>query len=110
MRFVIPAAFALLLFACSSSDTSNPSAACNSALSAVCNKASSCNGLGTISVSECISLGSSSCTNAACPSGKTFSSSAASQCINDINALSCTDANNDYTNGTLPSSCDLICQ
>jgi len=112
MRFVFPAAFGLLLAGCSSTDTGTPAAACNSAISAVCNKASSCNSLGTISVQECITVGESAanCATASCGVGKTYNSSAASQCISDINALNCTDANNDYQNGTLPSSCNGVCQ
>ena len=45
------------------------------------------------------------CANAACPSGTTYSSSAASQCLSDVNNESCTDINNSVT----PASCSSPC-
>jgi len=102
------ACLTLTLVACgSSNDTSTPAAACNSACSAACNKASSCNLLNGTSVSACTTSceTTASCSSAACPSGQSYNSSAASQCISDINNLSC-----NQTGNGLPSSCGNVCR
>jgi hypothetical protein len=111
-RILASISVSLLLGACSSSDTSTPEAACNSAAATVCNKAGSCNDLGNVSVSQCTSTvtAEANCASAACPSGESYNSGAASQCLSDINALSCTDASNALNNGTFPTSCSSICQ
>jgi hypothetical protein len=107
MRHLL-AAFCLVvaLAGCGGADTSNPVAACNSGITAACNKASSCNLLGTTTVDECITAGEAAvgCSGAACPAGTTFSSSVANQCISDINNESCTNAGEEE----LPASCNNI--
>jgi uncharacterized protein (UPF0333 family) len=110
-RILASISVSLLLGACSGSDTSTPQAACTSAAAAVCNKAGSCNDLGNVSVSDCTTTieAEANCATAACPTGQTFNSGAASQCLSDINGLSCTDASNDFNNGTFPSSCSNVC-
>lgn len=107
MRFALAfACLSLLVGACSGNDTSSPSAACNSLANTVCNKLSSCNLLGSTSVSTCTSAleGQLSCSTQSCPSGKSFNSSAASQCLNDIGNESCTDVGN----AVLPNSCQAL--
>jgi hypothetical protein len=88
-------------------DTSTPQAACDSAASAACNKLGSCMDLGTTSVADCTTNNEQNfdCATAACPQGTTYSSSAANQCISDINAESCTTADQLQ----LPASCDNVC-
>jgi hypothetical protein len=78
-------------FAACGADTSTPVAGCNSVANAACNKDSSCNQLGGTSVAECITateltLG---CATITCPSGTSYNGGAVSQCISDINGLSC---------------------
>jgi hypothetical protein len=92
--------------ACGSSDTSNPMAACDSAVSATCNRLQACTDLGTLTLAECNTTGQQelNCTTAACAAGSTFSSSAANQCISDINAQSCTTVEQG-----LPASCGTVC-
>jgi|SRR5450755_5000876 len=111
-RILVSISVSLLLGACSGSDTGTPQAACNSAAAAVCNKAGSCNDLGNVSVSQCTATveTAANCATAACPTGKTYNSGAASQCLSDINALSCTDAADAFNNGTFPAVCNNICQ
>jgi len=104
---LVAASLAALLSACGS-DTSNPVAACNSFASAICNKASSCNVSGITSACASNLEAGLGCSTAACPSGQSFDSGAASSCISAINGLSCTDAGNDLENGTLPSSCGSV--
>ena len=102
------ACLSLTLVACgSSNDTSTPAAACNSACAAACNKASSCNLLNGTTVSACTTSceNAASCSTAACPSGQSYNSGAASQCITDINNLSCNTAGTSF-----PSSCDNVCR
>ena len=100
----------LLVLACGSSDTSNPVAACNSFAAAVCSKASSCGVSGITSACAGNLESSFNCANAACGSGATFNSSAASQCISAINGLSCSDASTYLANESLPSVCSSVCQ
>jgi len=105
---VVAASFSLLLSACGS-DTSNPVAACNSFASAICNKASSCNVSGITSACASNLEAAIDCPHAACSSGQSFDSGAASNCINAINGLSCTDAGDALESGSLPSVCDSVC-
>ncbi|HZW88412.1 MAG TPA: hypothetical protein VFF12_04980 [Myxococcaceae bacterium] len=110
MRKVLAvASLSILASACGGSDTSNPVAACNSFASAVCNKASSCQVQGITSACAGNLQNALDCAHAGCSSGQSFDSGAAGNCINDINGLSCTDAGNDLSNGTLPSSCNNVC-
>ena len=106
---VLAVSLSVLLSACGGSDTSNPVAACNSFASALCSKATSCNVSGVTSACATNVSAALNCAQAACTSG-TFNSSAANQCISAINALSCTDATNDFNNGTVPSACNSVCQ
>ena len=99
----------LVLPACGSSDTSNPVAACNSFAAAICSKASSCGLPGVASACTGNLETALNCSQAACTSGN-FNSGAASQCIDAINGLSCTDAGNDLSNETLPSACNSVCK
>jgi hypothetical protein len=103
-------AFAVLFMsvaflACSSSDTSTPSAACNSLVSATCNKEASCNS--SVSVSTCISAAEAlaGCANLTCPQGTTYNSNNVNTCLDAVNNASCP-----FT--TTPPSCDssLFCQ
>ena len=107
-RFLAAASLSALLSACGS-DTSNPVAACNSFATAVCNKATSCNLSGITSACANNLEAALGCSNAACPSGQSFDSGAASSCVSAINGLSCTDAGDDLQNGTLPGACSSVC-
>jgi|GEM_PF-2407260 len=81
-----------LLVGCGSSsnnDTGTLAAACESASTDLCNRASSCgklSQLGFSSVSACISYleSASACSTKVCPSGTTYNSSQASTCLSDI--------------------------
>ena len=110
MRSVVVAMFLSISLSACGSDTSNPVAACNSFASATCSKASSCGVSGVTSACAGNLESLLGCSSAACPSGQTFNSGAASQCISAINGLSCSDASSDYLNGTLPSACNSVCQ
>jgi hypothetical protein len=107
MRFsfsVLCLSFAFAFAGCGA-DTSTPMAGCNSVANAACNKESSCNQLGGMTVAQCVSdaAGLLTCSTIACPTGTTYNSGAVSQCISDINGLSCPI--------TVPSSCNpsLFC-
>ena len=110
MRLVIAvlcASVALAGCGSSSTDTSTPQAACNSFVSTTCNRLYACSSslpgtAATCTTAAELRLG---CANAACPSGTTYSSSAASQCLSDVNNESCTDINNSVT----PASCSSPC-
>jgi hypothetical protein len=105
-RLLAAVCLVFALAGCGGADTSNPVAACNSGITAACNKASSCSLLGTTTVDECITAGEAAvgCSGATCRAGTTFSSTIANQCISDINNESCTNAGQ----GELPESCDNI--
>ena len=100
---VVSLCFAFTFVGCGGSDTSNPMAACDSFARAVCNRTSSCNLLGTTSVSQCVTAleAAASCSTASCSTGTTFSSTLASQCISDVNAESC----QNIMNAVVPTSC-----
>ena len=107
MRFALAfVCLSLLVGACGSNDTSSPAAACNSLANTICNKASQCSLLGTTSVSTCVTNfeTQASCSTQMCPSGKSFNSSAASQCLSDIGNESCTDVGN----AVIPNSCQAL--
>ena len=91
-------------------DTSNPAAACNSYASAFCGKAQACAAPGVTGSCTTELQNALDCGHFACPAGRTFDSGAASQCIDAINGLSCTDAANSLGNGTLPAVCSRICK
>jgi hypothetical protein len=105
-------AFAVLCLAitfvgCSSTDTSTPMAACNSLANAACNKASSCNTLGTTTVAQCITATeqAAGCSTFSCAAGTTYNSGAVNTCINDVNNASCP-----VTNPPASCSLSLFCQ
>jgi hypothetical protein len=104
---------AALLAACGGggggADTSNPTAACNSYASAVCNKAQACGANGVTAQCGTQLQTALDCAHLTCPAGSTFDSGAASQCIDAINGLSCTEAANDFANGPLPAACNRVC-
>ncbi len=99
------------LAACSSStvDTSTPTAACQSAASAICSRFFSCDlaaataAFGTEASCTTQAENAANCATIACPSGGTYSSSAAQACINAVNNLPCSD----FTGGqpSQPASC-----
>ena len=103
---------AALVAACGggSSDTSTPAAACDSFASAFCNKAQSCGapGYGGSCTSEL--QNAMGCAQVTCPAGTKFDSGAASDCIDALNKLSCTDAANELGAGQLPGVCNTICR
>jgi len=82
-------------------------AACNSLVTAVCNREAACNNLNGTPVAACITAAETNlnCSSASCPAGTTFSSSAANQCVSDVNNESCTDIQNEDT----PASCSTTC-
>ncbi|HTS81714.1 MAG TPA: hypothetical protein VMH40_14030 [Myxococcaceae bacterium] len=108
-KLLVVTSLSILASACGGADTSNPVAACNSFASAVCSKATSCNYPGVTSACQTNLENLFGCAQAACPSGQSFDSGAASSCISAINGLSCTDAGNAVADGTLPSSCNNVC-
>jgi hypothetical protein len=116
MRRVLAAlCLSAVLAACSSDSngsTDNPVEACNSFSSAVCNRFFACDATAAANVygnvTACISdvSAQASCSTASCPTGKTFNSSQAQTCLNDLTNQSCPD----NANSTLPTSCTTICQ
>jgi len=113
-RVVLAALVVAAVSGCSSSsnNTSDPVSACKSAINAVCTKLFNCypseaaqvyTNVGTCETT----LSATGCTtaNTTCPTGKTYNSSNASQCITDYSKQSCTDVGN----GTVPTSCSNIC-
>jgi hypothetical protein len=105
---VLCASVALAGCGSSSTDTSTPQAACNSFVSTTCNRLYACSSSLPGTAASCTTAAEAQlgCSTAACPSGKTFNSSAASQCLSDVNSESCTDINNAVT----PASCSNTCQ
>ena len=103
---------AALVAACggSGTDTSNPAAACNSFASAFCNKAQSCGAPGYSGSCTSELQNSMGCAQVTCPAGTKFDSGAASDCIDALNKLSCTDAANELGAGQLPGVCNTICR
>jgi len=101
---------AMMVAACGGgADTSNPAALCTSYANAFCNKAKACGAPGvTDSCSSDIQT-QLDCAHFSCPTGTTFDSGAAGQCIDAINGLSCPDAQNLVENSSLPSVCSRIC-
>jgi hypothetical protein len=90
--------------------------ACKEVMALLCSKTSTCSGsaglsaLGYTSVSACTTdMQAQSCAtpeDAACDTGMTYYPSQAQSCITGLSSLACTD----FTNGSFPASCDLICQ
>ena len=104
---------AAVLLGCggSSSNASDPSTACKSVFSTLCNKLFQCNPTGAGQVyqnaSACASTLGANCSNAgsSCPSGTSYNAGNAQTCINDYGNESCTD----IENGTTPASCSHVC-
>jgi hypothetical protein len=100
---------AVLVAACGGADTSNPAALCTSYANAFCNKAKACGAPGVNSSCSSDIQTQLDCSHFSCPTGTTFDSGAAGQCIDQINGLSCTDAIDVVANSSLPSVCSRIC-
>ena len=88
-------------------DTSTVVAACDSASTALCNRASTCGklaSLGFASVSACVAYAENlaGCSTLVCPSGTTYSSSLASTCLTDIQNGACGSGK--------PAACSDLCQ
>lgn len=83
-------------------DLSTAVTACNSAAAAACNKLASCETTSSTCVQDTETA--LDCKDG-CGAGGTYSSSAAQQCINDINSESCTTAEQEQ----LPASCGNVC-
>lgn len=93
----------------------SPADACNQAMAAMCERASTCGGVaalnelgGFASVAECTKgLQAASCTsnNITCPAGQVFQSDQAQKCVDSLRSQTCVD----YTNGIQPAACDLVC-
>jgi hypothetical protein len=117
MHRTLPALVLAALLGCGGSNgaagnTSDPVAACKNLFTTLCNKLFECNptqaGQAYGSSAACVTALSGNCSAAgtACPSGKSYSASNASACINAYGSESCTDV----TNGVTPASCGQICQ
>ncbi len=77
-----------------SNDTSTLAATCESASNALCNRASQCgllSSLGFASVAACVTAAENAagCSTRVCPTGTTFDSSVASNCLTDIQNGAC---------------------
>lgn len=117
--FFAAASLALVLSACGGT---SPSAACNDAATAACDKMYSCyTGAELDAIKMVYGADAAACastlktqqncaaktdTTTACESGKTYDSAAASTCISEFKALSC-DA---LKGGMTPASCNTVCK
>ncbi len=100
------------------SSTSTPAAACKSVVAETCSKYFGClskDETDALSASignneaDCrTKLEQSACTEQKlkCDSGETYSSSKASECLDQFKSLSC----DEFSQGTSPAACDAICQ
>ena len=101
---------AVLVAACGGhADTSTPAAACSAYASSFCDKAKACGVEGVTPSCSSDMQTALDCPHFTCPTGTTFDSGAAGQCIDAINGLSCTDAANVVANDSLPAVCARIC-
>jgi len=108
-RTLLAVVVAVSLVGCgsSSSNASDPVAACHSLFTTVCNKLFQCDptGAGQLyqNASACASTLGANCSNASgsCPSGTSYNAGNAQTCINDTANESCAD----IQNGTTPASC-----
>jgi hypothetical protein len=111
ISFVVVVAVSLVGCGSSSSSASDPTAACHSIFTTLCNKLFQCDPSGAAqaytSASSCASTLGGNCSNAgnSCPSGTSYNASNASTCINDYANESCSD----ITSGTSPASCSHVC-
>jgi hypothetical protein len=117
--FFAAASLALALSACGGS---SPSAACNDAASAACDKMYTCytgaeldaiKGIYGATAAECTTklqtmqnCAAKTSTSNACETGKTYDSAAASTCISEFKALSCDALKANMT----PASCNNVCK
>jgi len=111
-RVLVAAVLSVAFAGCSSSsNTDTPAAACNSLITAVCNRVFACDNAAATqafgSVSNCITTGETAagCSTAACSAGKTFNSGNASSCVNGISNAACADVEQ----GNYPAVCDNVC-
>jgi hypothetical protein len=106
--------------ACGSSTSDlTPQGACNEAMSATCQKVSTCAGaaglaaLGATSVADCTTqMEAQSCTAAdvTCTAPQKFSAANAQACINAINALTCAALTSSTSADPTPAVCNQVCQ
>lgn len=100
-----------------SSTTSGSSArdACNQTMAIMCERTSACFGsaglseLGYGSVAACTTGMQTDCATlpaSGCDSGQTYYPDQAPKCIAELKSISCTD----FTEGNLPTACDLMCR
>jgi hypothetical protein len=95
----------------SSSNSSDPVAACHNVFTTLCNKLFQCDPAGAAqayqNASACASTLGANCSSAgsSCPSGTSYNAGNAQSCINDYGNESCTD----IENGTTPASCSHVC-
>ncbi len=110
---IIIAGIGIVIVTACSGAPGSPADACNQAMASVCNKIYSCidtqtiqTTLGYTSQSDCtIKLQAQyNCANLTCPQGKTYNSTNASTCINDINTEACNQMAN------VPTPCLNTCQ
>jgi hypothetical protein len=90
--------------------------ACKQVMAALCERTSTCAGstglsaLGYTSVSSCTtgmqSLDCATPAQAGCSTGQTYHADQAKKCVDSMVAQSCSD----FTAGTTPAVCDLVCQ
>lgn len=115
-KLLLVIGLSVLVSACGSSNnnTSTPLEACQSLVSTLCNKIFQCfptqaAQLYANAAACTTAVEATTCTaaNTTCPTGKTFSSSQASTCINDTAAEACPTS---IDNATTPASCDTVCQ
>ena len=90
--------------------------ACQQTMVIMCQKTSTCLGsaglsdLGYTSVSSCTTdmqaRGCVDVTQSSCADGEVYHADQAQTCLGSLPSISCTD----FSNGTFPSACDLMCQ
>jgi Flp pilus assembly protein TadD len=115
MRTVLVAAcLSVVLAGCSSdsSNTSNPSQACTSFVTAACDRLFACQPTAAAAAygtaANCATtLGTeANCSTASCASGKSFNSGQAQTCLNDYKNQTCAAVEG----ATVPTSCNTVCQ
>jgi hypothetical protein len=114
-RVIAAVCLSVVLAGCSSSSngsTDNPKDACTSFVTTICTKLFACEPTAAAAAftnqQGCVTALSAdaSCATAACGTGKTFNSGQAQTCLNDYSNQSCSDAEA----GTVPASCNTVCQ
>lgn len=112
-RAVRAAALTLAIAAagCSgSNDSSNIQDFCRRGVPAICARVFVCDPQSAAQVygseAQCTSQGTARCSDATCPSGKSFDPSAGDQCIAAYPNASCSD----LAQGTYPTVCTTVCR